>query len=50
MLRDTLVAIVGPVVEGLGYELWDLEYVPGRSDSLVRVYIDAAAGITLDDC
>jgi ribosome maturation factor RimP len=50
MVRDTLVAIVGPVVEGLGYELWDLEYVPGRSDGLVRVYIDAAAGITLDDC
>ena len=50
MLRDTLSTLVQPVVEGLGYELWDLEYLPGRDDGLVRVYIDAAAGITLDDC
>ena len=50
MLRDTLAALVGPVVEGLGYELWDLEYAPGRGEGLLRIYIDAAAGITVDDC
>jgi ribosome maturation factor RimP len=50
MLRDTLAALVRPVVEGLGYELWDLEYAPGRGDGLLRLYIDSAAGITLDDC
>jgi ribosome maturation factor RimP len=50
MLRDRLMALVQPVIEGLGYELWDLEYAPGRGDGLVRVYIDATAGVTLDDC
>jgi ribosome maturation factor RimP len=50
MLRDTLATLVRPAVEGLGYELWDLEYAPGRGDGLVRVYIDAAAGVTVDDC
>jgi ribosome maturation factor RimP len=50
MLRDTLAALVRPVVEGLGYELWDLEYAAGRGDGLVRVYIDATAGVTVDDC
>ncbi len=50
MLRDTLVALLGPVVRDLGYVLWDLEYSPGRGNGFVRLYIDAEAGITLDDC
>jgi ribosome maturation factor RimP len=50
MLRDTLLARFAPLVEGLGYELWELEYSPGRGNGLLRLYIDAAAGITLDDC
>ena len=50
MLRDTLVARLAPIVEGLGYELWELEYSPGRGNGLLRLYIDAATGITLDDC
>ena len=50
MLRDTLAALVRPVVEGLGYELWDLEYAAGRGDGLVRAYIDATAGVTVDVC
>ena len=50
MLRDTLAALVRPLVEGLGYELWELEYLPGRGNGVLRLYIDAEAGITLDDC
>ncbi|MCE3285695.1 MAG: hypothetical protein K0R70_1951, partial [Steroidobacteraceae bacterium] len=52
MLRDTLTALLQPVVEGLGYELWELEYLPGRGNALLRIYIDTEAheGITVDDC
>jgi len=50
MLRDTLANLVRPVVEGLGYELWELEYSPRRGNALLRVYIDARHGISLDDC
>jgi ribosome maturation factor RimP len=50
MLRDTLVALLAPLVEGLGYELWELEYAPGRGNGLLRLYIDAPAGIAVDDC
>ena len=50
MLRDTLETRLGPLVEGLGYELWELEYSPGRGSGLLRLYIDPEAGITLDDC
>ncbi len=50
MLRDTLADLVRPVVEELGYELWDLEYAPGQGNGLLRLYIDTQNGITLDDC
>ena len=52
MLRDTLTALLQPVVERLGYELWELEYLPGRGNALLRIYIDTEAqeGITVGDC
>jgi ribosome maturation factor RimP len=50
MLRDRLTSLLRPVVEGLGYELWELECAPGRAGGFVRLYIDAEAGITLEDC
>jgi len=50
MLRDTLVTLVRPLVEELGFELWELEYSPGRGNGLLRLYIDAPAGIAIDDC
>ncbi|HEX9208043.1 MAG TPA: ribosome maturation factor RimP [Steroidobacteraceae bacterium] len=52
MLRETLSALLQPVVEGLGYELWELEYQPGRGNALLRLYLDTRAegGITVEDC
>lgn len=45
-----LETIIAPVVTGLGYELWGIEYLPQGKHSLLRIYIDAEPGITLDDC
>ena len=39
-----------PVISALGYELWGVEHIPRGRSSLLRVYIDNVAGITLDDC
>jgi ribosome maturation factor RimP len=50
MLRDTLTAMLRPVVESLGYVLWELECAPGKGNGYVRLFIDAEAGITVDDC
>ena len=50
MAGDRLEALIRPVVEGLGYELWDLEYAPRRGNGFLRLYIDRAEGVTLDDC
>ncbi len=43
--------LVRGVVEPMGYELVGVEYLRGRpGGDLLRVYIDAEKGITLDDC
>jgi ribosome maturation factor RimP len=38
------------IVESEGMELIDLEYKPGRTRSLLRIYIDREGGVTLNDC
>jgi len=52
-MRDAgsrLNGLIGPAVEGLGYEFVGAEYLARRQQSLLRVYIDSDEGITLDDC
>lgn len=49
MLRDQLVELLAPVVSDLGYELWELEYTM-QSGGLLRLYIDSAEGISVEDC
>lgn len=43
-------ALLLPVVEGLGYELWHLELEGRGNDQRLRIYIDTPAGIGLEDC
>jgi ribosome maturation factor RimP len=50
MFRETLEHLLRPVVEGLGFELWELEYFPRRGNALLRLYLDSPRGVTLDDC
>jgi ribosome maturation factor RimP len=50
LLRERLIALVEPVLGQLGYELVDLEFAPGRPDAVVRLFIDAPAGIAVEDC
>lgn len=50
MLRNQLVELLQPVVVDLGYELWELEYAARSGGGLLRLYIDSANGITLEDC
>lgn len=42
--------VLAPVVRGLGFEWWGAEHLAAGRHTTLRVYIDAAAGITLDDC
>jgi ribosome maturation factor RimP len=53
-LHDRLIALFEPVLKGAGYELVEVEFVPGPGGGTLRVYIDrvgdTAEGIDLDDC
>ena len=49
-LRERLIALIEPVLVRLGYELVELEYAAGRSQAVVRIFIDRPAGITVEDC
>jgi ribosome maturation factor RimP len=50
VLRERLIALIEPLVERLGFELVELEYGGGRSQAVVRIFLDGPAGVTLDDC
>jgi ribosome maturation factor RimP len=49
--RGRLIALIEPLLERLGYELIELEYVPNRGNALLRIYIDrlGADGNGADD-
>lgn len=49
-LRDKLIALLEPELGTIGYELVELEYKPRGHNGLLRVYIDAADGVGLEDC
>jgi ribosome maturation factor RimP len=40
VLRGRLIALIEPLLTGMGYELVELEYVPARNSALLRIYID----------
>ena len=42
--------LLEPVVANLGFELADLELHLSRGRGQVRIFIDAVAGVTVDDC
>ena len=42
--------MLGPVVEGLGYELVDLRVLAESGRTILRIMADRPGGITLDEC
>ncbi len=43
-------AILIPILEKNGFELWDVEYVKEGGTWYLRAYIDKPGGIMVDDC
>ncbi|MEQ8206633.1 MAG: ribosome maturation factor RimP, partial [Woeseia sp.] len=50
MTSEELSRLLEPAIEGLGYELCDLEAKLGGRDGVLRVFIDKPEGIVLEDC
>jgi ribosome maturation factor RimP len=51
-MKERLFGLLEPVIDGLGYELVDIEWGSDGNRSVVRVYIDRTDGgsVGLDDC
>ncbi|HTU66798.1 MAG TPA: ribosome maturation factor RimP [Steroidobacteraceae bacterium] len=49
-MHDRLIARFEPVLKEAGYELVEVEYVPGKGGGTLRFYIDGPEGIDVDDC
>jgi ribosome maturation factor RimP len=47
---DKLAEMLKPAAEALGYEFIGVEYIGQGKHSILRLYIDHANGITVDDC
>ncbi|MBL4781520.1 MAG: ribosome maturation factor RimP [Porticoccaceae bacterium] len=48
--QDALCALIEPVVQAMGCELWGIEYFRAGQRSVLRVYIDKTDGIGIEDC
>lgn len=46
--RDGLTKLIGPVVQGMGYDLVGVEF--DGHQRILRIYIDSPDGIKLEDC
>ena len=45
-----LTDLISPLAEALGYELGGIEHLSHSKQPVVRIYIDSADGIGVDDC
>jgi ribosome maturation factor RimP len=49
-MQERLDTLIHTTVTGLGYDLWGYEYRPQTESALLRIFIDAEPGITVEDC
>ncbi len=49
-VTDQVAQFAKPIVEENGCTLWDVEYVREGSERFLRVYIDKAGGVDIEDC
>ncbi|HCU05755.1 MAG: ribosome maturation factor RimP [Gammaproteobacteria bacterium GWE2_42_36] len=45
-----LTALIQPTITAMGYEFIGLDYLPQGRYALLRIYVDKAQGILVDDC
>ena len=49
-IEEKIEKLTSKVINELGYELYDVEYVKEGKDYFLRLYIDSEKGIDLNDC
>lgn len=48
--QSALKAMIAPVVEAMGCELWGIEYLSQGRHATLRIYLEKEGGVQLDDC
>ncbi len=49
-IEEKIEKLISKIVNNLGYDLYDVEYVKEGKDYFLRIYIDSEKGIDLNDC
>ena len=49
-ITDAVLALAQPVAESLDLEIWDVEFVKEAGTRFLRIYIDKAEGVSIQDC
>ena len=49
-ITDIIEKLARPIVEELGCELWDVEFVREAGTNYLRVYVDKEGGVSISDC
>ncbi len=49
-IEEKVEKLVKPIIENLGYELYDVEYAKEGKNYYLRIFIDNEKGIDLNDC
>lgn len=49
-IPQMITELAAPVVEGLNFELVEVEFLKEGANWYLRIYIDKPGGITIDDC
>ena len=49
-IAEAVRSLLTPVIEGLGYRLWDLEFKKVGPEYKLEITIDSDDGITIEDC
>ena len=49
-IEENVTNLVEPIIEKIGYELYDVEYAKEGKNYFLRIFIDNEKGIDLNDC
>lgn len=49
-IEEKVTNLVEPIIEKIGYELYDVEYAKEEKNYFLRIFIDSEKGIDLNDC
>ncbi|MGD9161490.1 MAG: ribosome maturation factor RimP [Desulfobacteraceae bacterium] len=50
VIRDRVFSLIEPMLEDIGFELVEVEYLTMHGRWVLRLYIDKEGGVTIDDC